>query len=209
MDETRVANPADELTPVLIPIHPEAVDGDGDTLRWAVPAATLGLVGVPSTVPAALQALLDERVLESVSIEPGAVRTTLATGQSWRDHGARVRAALQESLATPEQWTSSGPSSSADDLLRAVVRQVIDGEVGDYIRSHGGRVELIAVRDHDVEVELAGACAHCPASEFTLTRRIETGIRALYPALGRVTSRNGSEPHLSQRVLGWFPTRAG
>lgn len=209
MDTTCESDSGTDITPALVPIHPEAVDGDVDTLRWAIPAATLGIIGAPSHLPAGLQALVDDHVVTSVSVEPAAVRTTLAAGQSWRDHGARVRAALQQGLATPEQWQSSDVDSSADDLLRAVVRQVIDGEVGDYIRSHGGRVELIGVHDHDVEVELAGACAHCPAAEFTLTRRIETGIRALYPELGRVTSRSGSEPHLGQRVRGWFPTRAG
>ncbi len=194
--------------PPLVPIHPESVDGDTGTLRWAIPATVLGIVGVPAGLPAVLQGLLDEGVLESVSVEPAAVRTTISTGCAWRDHGARVRAALQQSLNTPELWLPSETGSTADDLLRAAVVQVIEGEVGDYIRSHGGRVELLDVHDDEVEVELAGACAHCPASEFTLTSRIETGIRALYPGLRRVSANSQSEPNLAHRVLSWFPARA-
>ncbi len=192
----------------LVPIHPESVAGDPATLRWSIPAAALGMVGVPAVVPTALQALLDDAVLESLFVEPAAVSTTLGPGASWREHGARVRTTLQEALLTPEQWRPAGAGSTADELLRAAVLQVLDGEVGHYIRSHGGSVRLLDVHDRDVKVELAGACSHCPASEITLTNRIETGIRALYPALGRVSSRSQAAPNLAHRVLNWFPARA-
>ncbi len=198
---------ADAQKSPLIPVHPESVVGDADTLRWVIPAAVLGIVGVPASLPAPLQVLLDTGVLDSVTVEPAAVRTTLADGSAWGDHGARVRVALQQALEAPEQWRPAGTGSCADDLLRAAVHQVLDGEVGDYIRSHGGSVRLLDAHDDHVEVELAGACAHCPASEFTLTSRIETGIRALYPDLRRVSARSHSQPNLAQRALRLFPAR--
>lgn len=192
----------------MVPIHPESVDDDKHTLRWAIPASTLGTVGVPDHLPAALQDLLEEQVLESVSVEPAGILTTIAPGSSWRDHGARVRQALQRALDTPEKWQFADTRSPTDDLLRMAVQQVIDGDVGDYIRSHGGHVALVQAHDHDVEVRLSGACSHCPASEVTLTERIETGIRALYPNLRRLSAHSDPTLNPARRLLRLLPTRS-
>lgn len=54
--------------------------------------------------------------------------------------------------------------------------------MGDYIRVPGGQVALVRADDL-VEASLGGACAHCPASELTLCRRLERGVRVRYPGL--------------------------
>lgn len=201
------AEAATEIAPRLVPVHPEPVADDQQSLRWAMPAGTIDFVGAPAELPAILQRLLDEGTLGSVTVEPAAVRTRLEPGLTWRNHGARVRTALQAALGTPEQWRPDRSSAPADDQLRLAVHQVIDGEVGDYIRSHGGRVELLSARDHAVEVQLSGACSHCPASDVTLTDRLETGIRRLYPRLDRLTARNEPRSGPGRRMLRLFPTR--
>lgn len=201
---TRV-DPASES--VLVPVHPEPVVDDAQSLRWSMPAATLDFVGVPSELPTALQRLLDEKVLSCLTVEPAAIRTRLDDGLTWRDHGARVRTALQTALAAPEQWRTGSSAPPADELLTLAVQQVIDGDVGDYIRSHGGRVELVSARDHEVEIQLSGACSHCPASDVTLTDRLETGIRVLYPRLARLSARNEPGSGTGRRLLRMLPTR--
>lgn len=172
-----------------IPLHPEAVVDDAMALRWVVPAGTLGFVGAVARAPQCLQELVDDGTLGVLSVEPAAVRTRLADGQ-WRVQGQRVRSALQEALAHPAQWRPV-VTGSDEDVLRMAVQEVVDGEVGDYIRSHGGRVSVVGVQGNDVEVSLSGSCSHCPASDFTLTTRLETAVRALYPALGAMTARDG------------------
>lgn len=209
MDSTgeSTAAPGASTDQPLVPVHPEPVSDDDRSLRWAIPAGTLGFVGVPSELPVLLQRLLDEGALESLTVEPAAVRTRLKAGCTWRDHGAPVRTALTTALGSPEQWRPAPSSAPADDLLRLAVQQVIDGEVGDYIRSHGGRVELLSARGHEVEVQLSGACSHCPASDVTLTNRLETGIRAVYPRLVRLTARSEPAPGPGRRILRLLPTR--
>ncbi len=189
-----------------VPVHPEPVPGDGQALRWSVPAGVLGFVGVPSGLPAPLAALVGSGVLTAVSVEPAGVCTTLADGHGWREQGAAVRDALQAALASPGAWTPPDGGAGADAVLRMAVDEVIDGEVGDYIRSHGGRVELLDAHDDEVELRLSGACTHCPASGSTLGERVETALRARYPDLRRVTARQDPGLAGGRRMLGLRPT---
>lgn len=179
--------PVQADVPALVPIHPEPVDGDAASMRWIVPPEVLGFVGATARLPEVLQSLLDDSTIETVMVAPAAVLVRLRPGFTWRRDGAAVRTALQNALAVPDQWRPV-QESTADDVLRMAVQEVIDGDVGDYVRSHGGQIELIEVRDGDVRVRMNGACTHCPASRVTLGDRFETAVRARCPQLRSVTS---------------------
>lgn len=171
---------------VLIAVHPEP-GTDNHELRWVVPPGTLPFVGAVAHLPTAIDNLVTDATIESVSLEPTAVRIRVAPGRTWREEGGRVREALQAALARPEEWRPVG-AVSADAVLRMAAVEVIDGEVGAYVRSHGGQVELIDVHDDQVDLRLDGACTHCPGSDVTLHDRFEHAIRARYPALQSVNA---------------------
>ncbi len=173
--------------PALVPIHPEPVYGDALSMRWIVPPDVLGFVGATTRLPETLQSLLDGSTIETLMVEPAAVLVRLRSGLTWRRDGAAVRTALQAALGFPEQWLPA-QEGTPDDVLRMAVREVIDGDVGGYVRSHGGQIELVDVLDGDVRVRMNGACTHCPASRVTLGDRFENAVRARYPQLRSVTS---------------------
>ncbi len=52
-----------------------------------------------------------------------------------------------------------------------------------YIRSHGGDVELVEVRDNVVYVRLHGSCNGCSLSAVTLRNEIEAALRANVPEI--------------------------
>lgn len=57
-------------------------------------------------------------------------------------------------------------------------------EVRPFMQSHGGDVELVAVKAPDtVEIRLIGSCHGCPASTTTLTEGVEKAIRAYCPEI--------------------------
>ncbi len=188
----------------IVPVHPEAVPGDDRELRWVTPAGTLGFVGAIAEVPAALQALLDDGTVESLTVEPAAVRVRLGVGHRWRPEGPRVRAALQAALAVGAQWRPM-EDGSPDAVLRMAVAQVLGGDVGNYIRSHGGGLTVLGASDGEVAVELTGSCSDCPAAELTLAGRFETAVRDLYPALRGV--RAHAPPQHRTRRFGLLPIR--
>lgn len=125
-------------------------------------------------------------MLTDVRLETAAVVTCLADGRRWRADGATVREAL--SAAAHDLGTGVGTGSVAQDdgRLAAVVREVLDGEPGAYLRSHGGQAEVVDVSHGRVTLRLSGACTHCPAAGVTLDRTLEREIRRRYPALVEV-----------------------
>ncbi|WP_432135309.1 MULTISPECIES: NifU family protein [unclassified Streptomyces] len=166
----------------MVPLHPQRVTGRPDRLRWIVPAGVLSARGRLVAAPAPLAGLLADGTLAGVTVEPAAVVTRLGAGRDWPAEGARVRTALHAALADPAGWVTAG-EPDGDTALAAVARELIGGEVGDFVRSHGGTMSLVCVRDGVVEVRLGGACLGCPAAWATLHRRLESRLRHRYPAL--------------------------
>lgn len=178
----------------MIPIHPQRCPGRADRLRWITPAGVLPLTGTPAAVPAGLTALLRDGTLAEISVEAAAVVTTLADGQDWSRHGTRVRSALHEALAQPEEWTPGEVrDEDRDEELRAAATAVIDGQAGELALSHGGHIELVDVHDGVVTVTMTGACRGCPAAGITLRHRLADQIRRRCPDLRAVVEARASQ----------------
>lgn len=161
-----------------VPVHPEPVAGHDDELRWVVPAGILPL-GRVVAAPGRLGELIADGVLVEALAERAAVWLRLADG-SWRTLGAEVRTALQEALLDPAGWEVT---DTDDEGLRRVVDDVLGSTVGEYIRSHGGRIEVAGVSGGVVELDLSGTCEHCPAAGLTLHARVESAVRERWPDL--------------------------
>jgi len=72
--------------------------------------------------------------------------------------------------------------------VRERVQEVID-EIRPMLQADGGDVELVEVtEDGVVRVRLTGACGGCPMSQITLSRGIESRLRASIPEVARVES---------------------
>ncbi|SDB80365.1 Fe-S cluster biogenesis protein NfuA, 4Fe-4S-binding domain [Raineyella antarctica] len=170
----------------MIALHPEATE-DPRTLRWVVPAGTLDFVGVPAAVPSPLAGLLADGTLTGLVVEPAAVLTT-GSGD-WRTVGATVRTALVAALDEPEAWRA--PADTPRTVLAAAVEQVIAGEVGDYVRSHGGSARLVETEGSLATIALEGACSACPARGLTLDRRFSEAVAALCPGAEVRLEENG------------------
>lgn len=165
-------------TAAAVPVHPEPVAGRPDELRWVVPAGVLP-PGRVRAAPGPLGVLLGSGVLADGLVERAAVWLRLTAG-SWRERGAEVRAALQQALLDPAGWRVDPPDDAA---LARVVADVLAGTTGDYVRSHGGRLDVAEVTDGVVVLDLSGTCEHCPAAGLTLHARVEAAVRDRWPDL--------------------------
>lgn len=94
-------------------------------------------------------------------------------------------------------------------------------EVRPFMQSHGGNVELVAVKPPDtVEIRLVGSCHGCPASSQTLTEGVEKAIRERCPEIIHINQvskgipeveRNGQQlyfisPFATGAASGWVET---
>lgn len=169
----------------LVPMHPETTT-DPQTLRWVTDTS-----GMQSGRVIAAPGGLGERLAAgavAAEVTPSAVMVTLRVPLTWRREGAAIRTELTAALADPDReksWQTEPADQGAplDARLRAGVAELIDGSAGEYVRSHGGSVELVDVTAGCVTLRLTGACGHCPASAFTLHRRFEDELRRGYPEL--------------------------
>jgi Fe-S cluster biogenesis protein NfuA len=64
-------------------------------------------------------------------------------------------------------------------------------EVRPYLRSHGGEVELLAVRDGVVRLRLRGSCSGCPASRTTLELAVDEAVRRAAPEVEAIEAEDG------------------
>jgi Fe-S cluster biogenesis protein NfuA len=65
------------------------------------------------------------------------------------------------------------------------VRQALE-EVGPYLRSHGGEVGLLAIRDGNVRLRLQGSGSNCSSSALALKVAIEEAIYERAPDVRRI-----------------------
>jgi Fe-S cluster biogenesis protein NfuA/nitrite reductase/ring-hydroxylating ferredoxin subunit len=83
---------------------------------------------------------------------------------------------------------------------RVLVEEALDS-VRPYIESHGGSVELLAVRDGAVHVRLGGSCQGCAGSTLTLRRGVEAAIRERWPGFGELVAEEPAAPLLQIQGL--------
>lgn len=84
------------------------------------------------------------------------------------------------------------------ESLHARIEKALD-EVRPFMATHGGDVELVAVKPPDtVEVRLIGACHGCPASSQTLTEGVEKAIREHCPEILHIHQVSKGAPESNQ-----------
>lgn len=183
-----------------LPMHPELIAGDEQMVRWMLPPGVVPFAGPVLSAPGALGELVTAGVIREIECESCAVLIQLCDGERWGDRLPAVRDALATSIGDggwrPHDDAQCGP----DALLASAVREVLAGEAGDYVRSHGGRVTVASVADGRVVVTFEGTCGHCPATGITLHDRLEAEVRRRHPALREITATN-SEPRNGLRLF--------
>lgn len=85
--------------------------------------------------------------------------------------------------------SSGSGGGESDELLREAAGAVLAGEFGEYVRSHGGGVEVLDVSGGIVSIRFHGECHGCPAAAITMHVRFERELRARCPILVSVRSR--------------------
>ena len=171
----------------VIALHAERVAGDARAVRWIVPAGALP-AGRVRSAPGRLGELLADGTLSEALVEHTAVWLWLRESDSWRRWGSPVQTALRDALAQPEGWIVD---PAPGEVLARVTADVLDGPVGDFVRSHGGSAHTCRIGDRSVEVALGGACEHCPAAGFTLRQRLLGALRERCPDLVEVDTGAG------------------
>ena len=143
--------------------------------------------------------------------EPGqqAVLSAIKTGIEQLNAAAFRR--LIRALKVDEAAASALRAAVRDPLIyqvllfHALVKEPLEhrvaralDDVRPFLKTHGGDVELVAVKFPDmVEVRLVGSCQSCPSSGETLSEGVEKAIKALCPEITTVTRVSRGAPEAS------------
>jgi Fe-S cluster biogenesis protein NfuA len=119
-------------------------------------------------------------------------------------HGAALQRLVDSLLKTPEGGQAL-VNALEDDLVAAMLllhslhpddmeTRVLRGieKVRPYLKSHGGDVELISVRDGIVRLRLHGSCGSCPSSSITLKNAVEDALFEVAPDIVEIVSEDAT-----------------
>jgi len=97
----------------------------------------------------------------------------------------------------------------ASDPLAAQVQSVLVHHVNPGIASHGGRAELVGVKDDIVYVAMGGGCQGCSMAAVTLKQGIEQILKQMIPRIKAVVDATdhalGSNPFYTSEKGGESP----
>jgi nitrite reductase/ring-hydroxylating ferredoxin subunit/Fe-S cluster biogenesis protein NfuA len=109
-------------------------------------------------------------------------------------HDAAAAAALRNAVRDPLVYQVLLFHGVVKEPLELRVARALE-EVRPSLKSHGGDVELVALKFPDtVEVRLIGSCQSCPSSGETLSEGVEKSIKALCPEITTVSRVSRGAP---------------
>ena len=109
-------------------------------------------------------------------------------GTSWNGLRAEVGAAIRAQLLSGIPLileASRAPSvwGRSDAEVRAVIQELLDGEVNRSIANHGGQISIVDVDDGVLSVAMSGGCQGCASSTVTLRQGFEVMVRRVAPEI--------------------------
>jgi Fe-S cluster biogenesis protein NfuA len=157
---------------------------------------------------ARVDALLDE--LDAVADEPARATATALVQALLELYGDGL-ARIVEHVAARDDGTLAD-ALAGDELvaqllllhglhplpLDARVHGALD-EVRPYLETHGGGVELLAIDEGVVRLQLQGSCSGCPSSAVTLRHAVEEAIHKAAPDVTEIVAEDAPpQPALIQ-----------
>lgn len=79
-----------------------------------------------------------------------------------------------------------------EELLEPVLTAI--EKVRPYLKSEGGDIQILKIKNHCVFVRLMGACSGCAHSGVTLKTRVEAQLKKdIHPEISVMAVKNGDE----------------
>src|SRR5919107_3273313 len=116
------------------------------------------------------------------------------------DDGRLVRAAAGDDLVAHLLLLHDLHPVPVEDRVQAAL-----DEVRPYLDSHGGAVELVAVRDGVAVLRMEGSCKGCPSSTLTLRHAIEQAVFKAAPDVERVEAQDAPVLEVHLPAATWTP----
>lgn len=132
--------------------------------------------------------LFEVESVEKIAVAPDHIIVTVAKNMDWRTVGKQIGTKIREAIASGKTLISEESrkkTADENDLIQKV-KQILTDQVNPAVASHGGAIELLDVRGHDVYLKMSGGCQGCGMAAQTLRQGVENTLREKIPNLGAV-----------------------
>ncbi|RMH01556.1 MAG: hypothetical protein D6702_11150 [Planctomycetota bacterium] len=101
----------------------------------------------------------------------------------WREIARAIGAAARARLQAGDEVLAEGAIDKMEghDAFRARVQQVVDTRLNPGLAAHGGFVEIVDSRGHDLWLNMGGGCQGCSSAAATMKQGVEVAIRDAVP----------------------------
>ncbi len=159
-----------------------------------------------STKDSAKGSPLAEKILKiegisAVRVSGADVIITKDGPQQWRDLASKIAAVIRPQVLSGKPAVSKTyqKNRTPDKEITAKLTTLFAAEISPGLASHGGSVELVAVKNGDVHLRMGGGCQGCGMAKATMRMGIESAIRKTIPDVGEILDvtdhASGAKPY--------------
>jgi len=91
------------------------------------------------------------------------------------------------------------PNPVWSDPKAMAIQELLDTQINPGVATHGGQIELVAVRDNVVYIRFSGGCQGCGMVGVTLHQGVEEAIRQAFPEIREIIDTTdhaaGTQPY--------------
>lgn len=147
-----------------------------------------------------LEALFGIDGITQVLVSGNTLTIAKSGPDAWQDFAKQIGAIVRDQIKSGKQLIASDVETKrpSEEHIRKAVEELFAKEINPAIASHGGKVELVDVKDSKVFVRLGGGCQGCASAHITLKHGIERAVRQVVPEVTEVVDATdhsaGSNP---------------
>lgn len=133
---------------------------------------------------------------DDVSVQEGELPVVIAA-----DSADRMQGASLDFVDTPNGpgFSMENPNPVFDDELSFKVQRALDEKINPGVGMHGGRVQLMEMRDGAAFIRFDGGCVGCGLSKVTLKQGVDRTLREAFPEISQIVDitdhASGTNPY--------------
>lgn len=115
--------------------------------------------------------------------------TVAKTGEdTWQEIGKKVGDVIRAKLKSDQPLfaVEVNKRQPSEKQIHSAVSDLLEREINPQVASHGGRIDVVDVKDTTVYLSLSGGCQGCSSANATLKQGVERAIFEHVPLVSKV-----------------------
>ena len=127
----------------------------------------------------------------NVLIAESVVTIGKESGASWSELKPAIGTAIRTQLLTGvpailEMAIRASAQGRPDAEVGAAIQELLDKQVNRSIANHGGKIEIVDIRQGKLFITMSGGCQGCASSQVTLRQGFEVMVKRVAPEIEEI-----------------------